>query len=575
MISGGADVGNPLGQAGFKGHPMCKFCIMHFFDDGQLYVHMQREHFQCFLCQRIAPDSTNPVYYKNYPELEQHFKREHSMCDHPACLEKKFVAFASPMELQRHMALEHKGELSKDARKQALRANDLLGFVTPSGTGMQPAMPMIQRGRGTRSGVASAAVTQLGISAEQLARFRAQARAEAASAEAAARARATLIDDSAPTPAESYGNGSSIPRSASGNDMAASAGPSLSTAARWSAAATVGRIVPTDDVNSFPSLQRSSSSSAVQTQQTGAMSGAPRSLAQRIGGEGHGAPGVRNVARMPPAAAPQAAMPSLFGAASSSSGGASFVSSDESVRAANAALSRRIQNMLPLVTRDEDFARMRQLSARFRDGQLSGSQYYASLQSMGLAPCVPELAALLPDAGKRRELMEVAASASASVPAARVGATAASIAAHAQLRAGGVRVLTPAWTCGACTLNNAAGTDTCSACGGRRRPSEGEGVSALAVALEAAMRTGKGRGKKYGGGAQMSGGAPVPVADFPQPTRAPTPQSVPAASHESLASAFPALPSAAPSSGAAPLGARRKRSVGVSPGNQWTQGRPM
>ena len=558
LVSGASDAGNPLGQAGFKGHPMCRFCGSHFFDDGQLYVHMQREHFQCFLCQRAAPDSSSPVYYRNYDELEHHFRKEHCLCDHPQCLQKKFVAFASAQELQRHTALEHKSELSKDARRAALRANDLLGFVSASPVANAQAMPM-PRGRGTRSGLANQAVAQLGVSAEQLARLRAQAQAEAAAAEAAARSRATLIDVSAPTPAETYG----MPRSASSNEM--STGPTLGSAARWATAPTVGQgggMLASSNEDSFPSLQRSSSSTSLHgasaagssAQQRQQASKAGRSMADFLGGEGRGAPGVRVVANLPPP--PPPAVPATA----------------EAALAANAALARRIQGMLPLVTREEDFALFRSLSARFRGGQLSAWLYYDHISAMGLGACVPELAALLPDASKRQELLAAAASRSASsstgggVPR-RPAVSAAVIAAQAPR--GGVRVMTPAWTCGACSLDNAAGTDVCAACGGRRRPADGEGVSALAVALEAAMRTGGSRGtdKKQ---AVVQAPSLVRLApDTPGPSRSVASAAAPAQQRVD-ASAFPALQSGEPG----PAG-RLRKTVGVQPGNQWTQGRPL
>jgi len=45
MASGAADTGNALGEAGFKGHPLCSFCSTSFYGGGELFTHMQREHF--------------------------------------------------------------------------------------------------------------------------------------------------------------------------------------------------------------------------------------------------------------------------------------------------------------------------------------------------------------------------------------------------------------------------------------------------------------------------------------------------------------------------------------------------
>ena len=68
-----ADVDNAFGQAGFKGHPSCKYCKKFFYDEGQLYTHMQTAHETCHICRRQCPDKH--VYYRDYEELERHFQR--------------------------------------------------------------------------------------------------------------------------------------------------------------------------------------------------------------------------------------------------------------------------------------------------------------------------------------------------------------------------------------------------------------------------------------------------------------------------------------------------------------------
>lgn len=133
LRSGQPDAANALGAAGFAGHPRCGFCCSHFYGDGELYSHMQREHYSCFLCVRAAPDSPRPVYYRDYGELEAHFRGGHALCEHPGCLQKRFVAFPGQGELRRHAALEHGGQLSRAARADALRLET--GFVVGGGGG--------------------------------------------------------------------------------------------------------------------------------------------------------------------------------------------------------------------------------------------------------------------------------------------------------------------------------------------------------------------------------------------------------------------------------------------------------
>ena len=116
---GAGEVDEPLG--GFAGHPSCKFCRKHFYDDGQMYHHMQSAHETCHLCRRAQPDKY--TYYRDYAELEAHYRSGHHPCLHPECLAKKFVVFASPNELKNHEGLEHGRAMTKAERKEALRVH--------------------------------------------------------------------------------------------------------------------------------------------------------------------------------------------------------------------------------------------------------------------------------------------------------------------------------------------------------------------------------------------------------------------------------------------------------------------
>jgi hypothetical protein len=339
----------------------------------------------------------------------------------------------------------------------------------------------------------------------------------------------------APTPAESAG------RAAGGGGGGGASG----TGVRWAAAAGSQGGLASDSV--FPALQSQSRAAAkraraaeakrVSDAQAAAASAsnaaATASMAARIGGVGHGAPALLVAASSAPRAPPRmvAPPPGMSPAVSSSStadewpaaagrptqpampppsSGAGAPPSD-AARAANAALVRRVRDMLPLVTRDEDFGRFRELSASFRDGTLPAHRYVADVASLGLASVLPELAQLLPDAGKRADLLSAVAAAQSGYGGGGGGGGGASAAAMAQ-RARTLSVAPPPaaplrrrpWACGACTLENSGDVTTCVACGGARRPDDSEAGSALAAALEAAMLSGKptkGKGKGKGGGA--------------------------------------------------------------------------
>ncbi|XP_057964003.1 uncharacterized protein LOC131155097 [Malania oleifera] len=106
-------------RGGFMGHPVCEFCRTPFYGDNELYSHMSTEHYTCHICQRQHPGQYE--YYKNYDDLEIHFRREHFLCEDEACLAKKFVVFQSEAEMKRHNTIEHGGRMSRSKRNAALQ----------------------------------------------------------------------------------------------------------------------------------------------------------------------------------------------------------------------------------------------------------------------------------------------------------------------------------------------------------------------------------------------------------------------------------------------------------------------
>lgn len=121
----GDDRPGAIDQTGFKGHPLCAFCGQRFYDGDKLYEHCRNKHERCFLCDREDP--RQPHYYVDYNALEQHFRRDHFPCSDRECQEKKFVVFASELDLKAHQLSEHGNSLSKDVRRDA-RLVDMAGF---------------------------------------------------------------------------------------------------------------------------------------------------------------------------------------------------------------------------------------------------------------------------------------------------------------------------------------------------------------------------------------------------------------------------------------------------------------
>ncbi|XJO71018.1 hypothetical protein BDV3_000610 [Batrachochytrium dendrobatidis] len=96
-------VGDP-DDPSFKGHPECGFCRIRFYDSDDLFEHCRKNHEECFLCKRMG---RLHQYYVNYAGLEEHFNKEHFPCHQPLCLERKFVVFASDIDLTGHELEEH------------------------------------------------------------------------------------------------------------------------------------------------------------------------------------------------------------------------------------------------------------------------------------------------------------------------------------------------------------------------------------------------------------------------------------------------------------------------------------
>lgn len=111
--------GTEAERGGFMGHPMCEFCKNPFYGENELYTHMSTEHYTCHICQRQHPGHFE--YYRNYDELEIHFRSDHMLCEDEGCLAKKFIVFATESEMKRHNTMEHGGRMSRSKRNAVLQ----------------------------------------------------------------------------------------------------------------------------------------------------------------------------------------------------------------------------------------------------------------------------------------------------------------------------------------------------------------------------------------------------------------------------------------------------------------------
>lgn len=82
-------------------HPICQFCKKHFFDDDMLYDHLVKNHETCSICARVGRQHE---YYRNFAELEKHYRDEHFVCDDLSC---RGQVFGTILDLQSHNVRVH------------------------------------------------------------------------------------------------------------------------------------------------------------------------------------------------------------------------------------------------------------------------------------------------------------------------------------------------------------------------------------------------------------------------------------------------------------------------------------
>jgi hypothetical protein len=101
-------------------HSWCEYCKMYLFGEDELFYHCQDKHETCFMCEA---QGIKWQYFRNYEHLERHFGTRHHLCRDHECLQRKFVVFDSPIELQAHRLAVHGKQMSKQELQQAKTVN--------------------------------------------------------------------------------------------------------------------------------------------------------------------------------------------------------------------------------------------------------------------------------------------------------------------------------------------------------------------------------------------------------------------------------------------------------------------
>lgn len=451
-------------RGGFKGHPMCQFCKKRFYGDNELYHHMIQEHFTCFLCQRARPGSYE--YFSNYSDLEEHFRGEHFLCEDQECLDKKFVVFISEQDFKRHNVQNHGGNMSRAERNRQLQipATQLFNFSSRRGTqengggggfesgrrnlrGRQPGGPGVllaphpETVEATMRASVETAVFENALreSAALAENPEAQrARANRLEAERRSRQDQVSIQERNSTSVSSVEAFPSLSRQ-DGTPLSASGDFLSTTGHRGRTSQLQEEYFPPLPANLKNAKRKGKVKGQVSNASMASLLGGGNSLSaiggRGIGGHsGHSPSGIsgswsspggssRPPQNFPPPISSIIPVPPSGGSRTPSGGGEMRngreggegseegggkvippeLSMDE-LRAANKALVEKIRQGLD--GNEEQFAAFKEISGRFRRGELTSVSYYFEIARLGLSYVVPELARLCPDPRKKQELLD-------------------------------------------------------------------------------------------------------------------------------------------------------------------------
>jgi len=79
-------------------HPFCTLCRKRFYGKDILFNHCETQHFSCHFCRR----SGRFDFFVNIQLLEDHYRTQHHLCEHPKCMKMQYVVFDDPVHLQSH-----------------------------------------------------------------------------------------------------------------------------------------------------------------------------------------------------------------------------------------------------------------------------------------------------------------------------------------------------------------------------------------------------------------------------------------------------------------------------------------
>uniref|UniRef100_A0A0D9UZ45 C2H2-type domain-containing protein n=1 Tax=Leersia perrieri TaxID=77586 RepID=A0A0D9UZ45_9ORYZ len=373
--SGDSEVdGSEVERRGFGGHPMCEFCKSPFYGDNELYTHLTREHFSCHICQR---QHSGHDYFTNYDELEVHFQRCHFLCQDKGCLEKKFV---------RHDVEEH--------RKRMPCA------VDNSSLSPQNGIAAVGHGLGGQIDSSMAPLRSLSISSSS----------GQSSETCQSCARNRVLQQACLPPLTLQ----EVRDARIGSVLQEASFPSLPVQSRKAptvrqSSRTAARIGD----EQFHHISVTNNRNVALAQQ-GTRTLPENTRASELGQYNKGTENIhhnvqprflKSTALIPSGSTSRPLIPSSAGNGRQETlSNSQVLSSVEDIRAANRALVEKMRAALGM---DQDmYNAFKEIAGEYRQGAINSSEYLSYVKQFGLLHLVPEMARLLPDAQKQKELAD-------------------------------------------------------------------------------------------------------------------------------------------------------------------------
>ncbi|ELA41718.1 uncharacterized protein VICG_01222 [Vittaforma corneae ATCC 50505] len=93
-----------LKESGFDGHVHCPFCSFWIYNKDLAKKHCNEEHQLCTVCDSMG---VKFQFYRNFSELETHFRSKHYCCDNPVCVKNHCYVYAYKSEICAHSLAHH------------------------------------------------------------------------------------------------------------------------------------------------------------------------------------------------------------------------------------------------------------------------------------------------------------------------------------------------------------------------------------------------------------------------------------------------------------------------------------